>query len=197
MAEKTEYVYLISSPHARPVKIGRSANPKVRLSNLQACSPVELRLLATFPGGPRLEKHLHQRFADFRKHGEWFDFQKQDPLTIVTAAVAAYLPAERLPDRATPARPLSEVAEDILGHYKAEAPDGDRLWTNNLMLSKLAQTSPTTAAKALKRLVAEGHLVVAGQVGRCTLYALSEPVPQADRPRPRLVLVHSVPATAK
>jgi hypothetical protein len=95
-----EFVYLITTSSSRTVKIGRSTDPESRLTALQAGSPVALLLAATFPGGPRLERHLHKEFGSYRIHGEWFDFGNQDPVTEVTAAVEAYEPEPGHEDRA-------------------------------------------------------------------------------------------------
>ncbi|HEY9578248.1 MAG TPA: GIY-YIG nuclease family protein [Rhizorhapis sp.] len=53
------------------IKIGRSVNAAVRLKDIQACSPIPVRLLATRRGGSR-EKLYHKLFAAHRLHNEWF-----------------------------------------------------------------------------------------------------------------------------
>ncbi|MFE5588408.1 GIY-YIG nuclease family protein [Kitasatospora sp. NPDC056531] len=100
MQSTAEFVYLITTASSRTVKIGRSTDPEGRLTALQAGSPVALLLAATFPGGPRLERHLHKEFGSYRIHGEWFDFGDQDPVTEVTTAVDAYEPEPGYEDRA-------------------------------------------------------------------------------------------------
>ncbi|MER6365915.1 GIY-YIG nuclease family protein [Kitasatospora sp. NPDC001527] len=101
MAQPTEkFVYLITAASSRTAKIGRSTDPESRLAALQAGSPVALLLAATFPGGPRLERHLHKAFGRYRIHGEWFDFGDQDPVAEVVAAVEAYEPEPGHEDRA-------------------------------------------------------------------------------------------------
>ncbi len=81
-------VYLIGSPLARPVKIGVSDDPAARLADLQVGSPVPLLILWQTPGGQRLESALHAYFAPYRLHGEWFDFDEENPVALVaTAAV--------------------------------------------------------------------------------------------------------------
>lgn len=67
-------IYVIASGPTgrRHVKIGRSVDPAVRLSELQIGSRSPLRLLATGPGDAQREKALHHEFARYRKHGEWF-----------------------------------------------------------------------------------------------------------------------------
>lgn len=54
------------------VKIGTSANLESRLTSLYTSSPIPLTLCAWMYGGFLLEKTLHERFADYRSHGEWF-----------------------------------------------------------------------------------------------------------------------------
>lgn len=53
------------------IKIGRSINLALRLKDIQACSPIPIRVLATRPGGKR-ERLYHALFAAHRLHGEWF-----------------------------------------------------------------------------------------------------------------------------
>lgn len=82
MPLRSERVYLIGSPDSPLVKIGWSDNPKRRLRDLQAGSPVLLQLIAVFEGGAYVEAELHRCFADKRKHGEWFDLGP-DPVAAV------------------------------------------------------------------------------------------------------------------
>ncbi|MEU0034647.1 GIY-YIG nuclease family protein [Streptomyces sp. NPDC006333] len=81
-------VYLIGSPDSSLVKIGWTDNPERRLRHLQTGSPVLLQLLAVFEGGAIAEAELHRRFADKRRHGEWFDLGP-DPVTAVSPFVRA------------------------------------------------------------------------------------------------------------
>lgn len=55
------------------IKIGWSARVTARLAQLQTGNPDPVRLLATTPGGRALERRLHERFADARLAGEWFE----------------------------------------------------------------------------------------------------------------------------
>lgn len=55
------------------VKIGWSTKVSTRIAQLQTGSPDPIRLLATTPGGRKLERQLHERFAAARVAGEWFD----------------------------------------------------------------------------------------------------------------------------
>ncbi|MGA5873932.1 GIY-YIG nuclease family protein [Streptomyces cinereoruber] len=79
-------MYLIGSTESPLVKIGWTDNPERRLRNLQTGSPVPLTVLALFEGGAIVERELHHRFADKRRHGEWFDLGP-DPVKVVSPFV--------------------------------------------------------------------------------------------------------------
>lgn len=82
------WVYLIGSALSRPVKIGVAANVQSRLDELRTGSPVPLHIMWKTRGDRDLEYSLHEYFAPYRIHGEWFDFGDEDPAALVgTAAV--------------------------------------------------------------------------------------------------------------
>lgn len=64
-------VYLIKSD--RFIKIGYSESPLSRAGNMQTGNPHELELMAVIPGDTGLESYLHERFAELRVRGEWFE----------------------------------------------------------------------------------------------------------------------------
>jgi hypothetical protein len=70
-----EGVYFIRG--AGLTKIGTSATVAKRAATIQACSPVDLEIVRfdQFDDWSRrwVETALHKAFADFRRHGEWFD----------------------------------------------------------------------------------------------------------------------------
>ncbi|MDX2557636.1 GIY-YIG nuclease family protein [Streptomyces stelliscabiei] len=106
---KSERVYLIGSPTSPLVKIGWTDNPERRLRHLQTGSPVPLQLLALFEGGSIVEAELHRRFADKRRHGEWFDLGP-NPVEVVSpfARVAQVDQAKRI----GPRQPKHELLYD-------------------------------------------------------------------------------------
>lgn len=82
------WVYLIGSALSRPVKIGVAGNVQSRLDELRTGSPVPLHIMWKTRGDRDLEYSLHEYFAPYRIHGEWFDFDNEDPAALVaTAAV--------------------------------------------------------------------------------------------------------------
>lgn len=82
----SRWVYLIGSQQARPVKIGVAKNAEARLADLQIGSPLRLHLMWKTRGGRSLERELHDRFAPYRIHGEWFDFGDENPAAVVASA---------------------------------------------------------------------------------------------------------------
>lgn len=92
----TEVVYAIGNPESDLVKIGRSANTARRLGELQPASSFKLAVLWDTEGGCVLENALHRHFDNRRVHGEWFRFEEDNRIEIISSA-AVTLKAE-LPD---------------------------------------------------------------------------------------------------
>lgn len=67
------FIQAVDQPWS-PVKIGLSTKRslKHRVDTLQIGNPFKLRAVVTAVGGWRLEKDLHERFAESRMSGEWF-----------------------------------------------------------------------------------------------------------------------------
>jgi len=55
------------------IKIGVSGKPHERLRTLQINHPGTLSILALTTGGRDAEREYHQRFAEYRRRGEWFE----------------------------------------------------------------------------------------------------------------------------
>ena len=70
------YVYLLWAENTCLYKIGMGENPKRRLKECQIGNPYKLELLAfrEVKDASRVETALHQKYADHRKRGEWFEF---------------------------------------------------------------------------------------------------------------------------
>lgn len=76
--ERVGSVYVVEAPAVGRQKIGHTVrDPLVRLRGLQSGSPVLLELRCSFEAPPDVEAQLHDRFADCRLHGEWFDLTEK------------------------------------------------------------------------------------------------------------------------
>lgn len=72
-AKPVQHVYFIHNASDDTIKIGIAADVTQRLKQLQPNYAGELKLLGTIPAGGRsTEAELHERFAQYRLHGEWF-----------------------------------------------------------------------------------------------------------------------------
>lgn len=73
------YVYVIDGGHFY-YKIGKAQDPKRRLVQLQRSAPTLLHIVHLIPTDhmTMLEGLLHTRFADCRRHGEWFELTPED-----------------------------------------------------------------------------------------------------------------------
>jgi hypothetical protein len=68
-----DQVYFITTEEPDgPIKIGLSFRPERRMAEMQAHSPVKLKLIGHIPGSYPHEDFLHDRFKKYRLHGEWF-----------------------------------------------------------------------------------------------------------------------------
>src|SRR5262245_61294482 len=68
-------VYVIHAQGTGRIKIGHSGNFGLRLSTLQTASPYPLVVVKKIRTADHatLEQQLHERFAAYRQHGEWFE----------------------------------------------------------------------------------------------------------------------------
>jgi len=79
------------------VKIGRSANVRVRLRTLQTGSPYDLKLMGWIESDSdtQLELTLHERYSDRRVRLEWFVLQPEDVLhELKSHGVCGYIATE-------------------------------------------------------------------------------------------------------
>jgi hypothetical protein len=86
-------IYFTQDKQTKAIKIGYSKNPIKRRASLQSSTPGELVLLGTIHGGLEHERGLHDDFAEYRVHGEWF---KGEILPEVMEIIARY-PADGPP----------------------------------------------------------------------------------------------------
>ena len=75
---KTQHIYFICDSDRRFIKMGVSNNPGNRLFDIQACCPLDLMLDLVIDfdddrsAALRYEDALHQHFAEYWRHREWF-----------------------------------------------------------------------------------------------------------------------------
>lgn len=65
-------VYFAQAEHQREIKIGFSTQVENRLYNLGQQRFTTMNLLGWIPGGPKVERDMHAKFAHLRIGGEWF-----------------------------------------------------------------------------------------------------------------------------
>lgn len=85
---KPGFVYFIKSDHG--IKIGRAKNWKSRTRTIISSLPFPAEVLKTIETSDmvKLERQFHERFADFRLNGEWFDVTQEQILASVASEVA-------------------------------------------------------------------------------------------------------------
>lgn len=143
------WVYLVGSTLTRPVKIGVAKNAEARLDELRIGSPVPLHLIWKARGDRALEINLHQYFAPYRIHGEWFDFGDENPAALVATA-AVFMGNPSHPQRVTEAIRLRVVhaamksdAPTVIGHLiNAASVTGRDAVTNAEAFAYLATIYP-------------------------------------------------------
>jgi hypothetical protein len=69
----TGYVYVVG--FGSYIKIGWTRNPQQRLFEVQDGAPVRLTVYLIRPAIKSHEAELHDRFANQRLRGEWFDYE--------------------------------------------------------------------------------------------------------------------------
>lgn len=85
-------VYVIGQPGTSIVKIGVTRGLRNRLRGIQTGSPVPVVVRWWCTADSQLEIDLHERFADFRMNGEWFNFGVEEPEVLVEMAVRELRP---------------------------------------------------------------------------------------------------------
>jgi hypothetical protein len=78
-AENKGFVYLLWAENGLH-KIGKAKSIDDRVHNLGIKIPIKTKLIHAFKTEDRnkAEADLHQRYAEKREHGEWFDLNEQD-----------------------------------------------------------------------------------------------------------------------
>lgn len=80
------FVYLIGMMGTKFIKIGYSAQPNQRLKELQTACPFSLKLIGFCPGSKKHERGLHHQLRDYRRNGEWFEFDSTEAMRMIELA---------------------------------------------------------------------------------------------------------------
>jgi hypothetical protein len=75
--EKKDHLYLFLNTENGSLKIGRSANVKARLKQLNTSSPDKISCIFEIREMGMLERGLHEMFEPFRLNGEWFEYSEE------------------------------------------------------------------------------------------------------------------------
>jgi predicted phage terminase large subunit-like protein len=74
--EEPGRVYFLATRDRTLIKIGKTRSPNnTRYAKLAGQAPVPLDLIAEVDGYTRVEKRIHDQFAAYHSHGEWFRFE--------------------------------------------------------------------------------------------------------------------------
>lgn len=115
--ERCEWVYFAERDGL--VKIGFSRNPVQRAKGLSA------RLMAVMPGTLCMERRMHQLFAAYRVHGEWF----RPGLDLVSFVEALRGEGVGLPGEYAADEAARREAQEIADEARAAAVDNARALT--------------------------------------------------------------------
>lgn len=150
------YVYLIVSVALGVVKVGHSARPKGRLSEMQVGSAHELRLCHTWalerPAALALERQMHAALAWASERGEWFRLYPAEAACVGDLFVAGQVDE---------ARRLAGLLREQYG-LEAQRERLRRAWYNAPRDRRAeAEKAAKLAAPAVERRMAEVELAQA------------------------------------
>lgn len=89
-ASQKPYVYVLHAEDSGLTKIGFSRRVNKRISEISRMSGGKLNLIAKIPADRELETKLHQKYYNYRSHGEWFS------LNYSVSGLAGFVRAKRL-----------------------------------------------------------------------------------------------------
>jgi hypothetical protein len=127
----TGFVYFVQRGADGPIKIGYAVKVGRRIDQLQTACAEPLRLLATLPALPMMERELHEKFSDLAIGGEWF--RPAPPIfqflakRIANASIRSERPQEQLRLVTPPSPPKPPpVRHEMSGEELAKAAAGAR-----------------------------------------------------------------------
>ena len=123
-----QYVYFVMSDGF--IKIGVSAQLRLRLADLQTGNPRPLEVLHTLEGTEETEHILHERFSAHRIQGEWF-YPVPELLTLI-----------RESQKSRAARDPAIRVHEMLTYAKAHNIEGKKSWEGHWRTHQEAQRFP-------------------------------------------------------
>lgn len=157
------YVYFIQAAGGGLIKIGFSINyPDYRLRDLQIGSPVLLERLAYIYRYRMYEGHLHEIFARFWSHGEWFH-PADDLMRFIRLRATPWLPLG--PDHPDPSEDLEmraihaetrrhrrgEALELVACQRREEAMEAARVIVNRSRRSEATNNAEMAYSRVMRR----------------------------------------------
>jgi Meiotically Up-regulated Gene 113 (MUG113) protein len=98
--DRRGFVYVVHALETTRIKIGFSFEPEKRLEKMQTSSPFALVLIGACQGSFELEHRIHDRLQEYRRVGEWFEFDPQEALRLLQElSRQQYLSISDLPGR--------------------------------------------------------------------------------------------------
>lgn len=175
---KSNAVYFVQADASGLIKIGTSGNSDKRIGNLRGANGSTLTVLAIIrPADRAVEQALHERFAEARHHGEWFNpvpellefieqlktSLRQMPVTPHARPAAARKPYRVIAPREQPASvrpPTADVLDSVLTQLAADSDPLISTWAKKLLQSPeeggsqclIPAPQPSLATSELKRI---------------------------------------------
>lgn len=93
-SEPEGYVYFVTCGPF--VKIGFSLDVKHRIAGIQSSNPRRVDLVAVIRGTPKIEGDFHDKFAIYRRRGEWFEYAEEIAAEVRSIIASGLDVADRL-----------------------------------------------------------------------------------------------------
>jgi hypothetical protein len=134
-------IYFVQRGVDGPIKIGTARSPKRRIAELQTACAEILVPLAICPGGKKMERQYHERFARHRIAGEWFN-----------PDVEIWQEIDRLIEH----RWGRASASNLAGRRKEKPISGDGKPSDRQILADLLRVKATFQARAIRAVLTGG-----------------------------------------
>ena len=79
------YIYAVQATKTGLVKIGFSEHLKERMKQLKSGHGEDVKIIWVAFGAFSAETNIHNRLSEYAVGGEWFDFQRKDPVVLLAS----------------------------------------------------------------------------------------------------------------